>query len=131
MLSGRPVIVLNVPDYLVVGSAQLFFEEIKGFLKAERPRIVFDFSGVRNLDSAGVKVLLDCMEEVMKRNGDLKLAAISKRPATILELTKVDSLFEIFDRASEAVQSFHEFTVPFPAVETLSDISLPEGGNAI
>jgi|SRR5579863_1954885 anti-anti-sigma factor len=129
MLSERPVIVLNVPDFLVVGSAQLFFEEIKGFLRAERPRIVFDFSAVRNLDSAGVKILLECMEEVMKRNGDLKLAAISKRPATILEVTKVDSLFEIFDQTSEAVQSFHEFVVPtFQAAEALSEISAPESG---
>ena len=131
-VSERPVIVLNVPDYLVVGSAHLFFDEIKGYLKAERPRIVFDFSAVRHLDSAGVRILLDCMEEVMKRNGDLKLAAISKRPATILELTKVDSLFEIFDFASDAVQSFHEFTIPpFQAVEGLSEIASAETGNAI
>lgn len=111
MFNDRPVIVLQLPDDLVMGSAQLFFNEIKNFLTAERPRVVFDFSGVKHMDSAGVQMLLNSMEEVMKRNGDLKLASISKGPASILELTRVDSLFEIFDRASEAAESFDQFPI--------------------
>jgi hypothetical protein len=34
--------------------------------------------------------------------------------ATILELTRVDRLFEMFDTASDAVQSFH--AAPLPAL---------------
>jgi anti-sigma B factor antagonist len=111
MTTKSPVIVLQLPDKLVLGRAQLFFHEIQEFLKADRPRLVFDFSEVKQMDSAGIELLLNCMEEAMKRNGDLKLAAIPPAPKAILELTQVDRLFEIFENSSDAADSFHSFPV--------------------
>ena len=35
--------------------------------------MVLDCSNVRQLDRAGIQVLLRCLEEAMKRNGDVKL----------------------------------------------------------
>jgi anti-anti-sigma factor len=109
MTTKRPVIVLELPEKFVLGRAHLFFHEMEEFLEADRPRLVFDFCNVTQVDSGGVEVLLNCMEEVMKRNGDMKLAAIQPGPAVVLELTKVDRLFEIFDNASDAAESFHQF----------------------
>src|ERR1700722_1895628 len=111
MTMKRPVIVLQVPEKLVLGPAQLFFREVQGFVTADRPRLVFDFSEVTQVDSAGIEVLLNCMEEAMKRNGDLKLAAIPPGPAVVLALTQVDRLFEIFENATEAAESFHQVPV--------------------
>ena len=54
-------------------------------------------------------MLLRCMQEAMKRDGDLKLAAVSPASGAFLELMSVDRLFEICDTAKEAVQSFDEF----------------------
>ena len=54
-------------------------------------------------------MLLHCMEQAMKRDGDLKLAAVSPQAAVILELMRVDRLFETFETAAEAVQSFGLF----------------------
>jgi anti-sigma B factor antagonist len=68
-----------------------------------------DCSLVRYLDSAGVEMLLHCMEAAMKRDGDLKLAAVSPEAAVILELMRVDRLFETFETSEAAVQSFHVF----------------------
>jgi anti-anti-sigma regulatory factor len=63
-----------------------------------------------------VQAILYCLEEAMKRNGDVKLAAVPRAAAEILELTKVDSLFELFDTPAEAVKSFYQFPVhTFPA----------------
>lgn len=111
MTNERPVIVLQLPEKLILGQADLFFREIKAFLTADRPRVVFDFSAVKRLDSAGVEMLLNSMEEVMKRNGDLKLAALTPSQTAILEVTRVDELFEVFDNTSDAVESFHQFPV--------------------
>jgi hypothetical protein len=70
---------------------------------------VLDCSKVRQLDSAGIHVLLRCLEEAMKRNGDVKLASVPPGAAAILELTRVGHLFEAFDNTADAVQSFHQF----------------------
>jgi anti-anti-sigma factor len=111
MRNERPVVVKQLPEKLGVEQSRLFFREIEPSLNADRPRVVLDFSRVRQLDSAGIHVLLHCLEEAMKRNGDVKLAAVPTAAAAILELTKVDRLFEAFDNASDAVSSFCRFPV--------------------
>ncbi len=54
-------------------------------------------------------MLLECMADVMKSDGDLKLAALSPPAAVVLELTRADRLFEIYDTVSDAVRSFSGF----------------------
>lgn len=90
--------------------AQLFFQEIQPLLARNRPRLVFDFSDVRQLNACGVEMLLACVEEVMKHNGDLKLAAVQPEHAVILEMTRMDGFFEIFENSSSAAESFFRFT---------------------
>lgn len=114
MTSRRPVVVKQLPERVDLQQAQDLARAAEPFLKHDHPCLVFDFSEVRYLNSAGIEMLLHCMEEAMKRNGDVKLAAIPPEIAVILRLTRVDCLFEIFDDASDAVESFHRFlTHPF------------------
>jgi anti-anti-sigma factor len=94
---------------LSVNYSRAFFREVESCLNADRPRVVLDCSKVQQLDSAGILVLLRCLEEVMKRNGDVKLAAIPPAAAAILELARVDHLFEAFDSTADAVNSFSQF----------------------
>jgi anti-sigma B factor antagonist len=108
-MSSRPVIVMQVPEQLYEPEANVFRQELKNLLEAERPRIVLDCSGIKDIDSMGVEMLLHCMDEAMKRDGDVKLAAVAPGSAVILELMKVDRLFEVFDSADEAVRSFHSY----------------------
>ena len=112
MYTSGPVIVMQLPEELKREQAQTFCRELQPFLEADRPRVVFDCSPVKDADSAGIEMLLHCMEEAMKRDGDIKLAAVSPMLAVMLELMRVDRLFEIFDMAEEAVQSFQSFPVP-------------------
>ena len=111
MTNSRPVVVKQLPDRVSVNETQQLFRELALLFEGDRPCLVFDFSEVRQLDSAGIEMLLRCMEEAMKRNGDVKLAAVSPQVTVILELTRVDRLFEIFEKPSDAVESFHRFPV--------------------
>jgi anti-anti-sigma regulatory factor len=63
---------------------------------SNEPRIVVDFSRVREMDLAGLEGLLDCMETVAKNDGALQLGAMSPEAATFLELTRMDQLFNRF-----------------------------------
>ena len=78
-------------------------------LEIDRPSVVLDCSQIKHMDSAGVEMLLYCLEQAMKRDGDLKLAAVSPASAVILELMRVDRLFEVFETSDEAVRSFQIF----------------------
>jgi len=54
-------------------------------------------------------MLLDTMEEVVKRNGDLKFAAVSPHIAVILELTRWTGCSRYSIALADAVESFHAF----------------------
>lgn len=118
--------VKQLPESVSRRQAQELIREVQPFLKDDHPCLVFDFSGVCHLDSAGIEMLLRCMEEAVKRNGDLKLAAIPPTIAVILKLTRVDCLFEIFDNAADAVESFSRF--PVQAFQQTREATYPSMG---
>ncbi len=109
METSRPVIVKRIPERLNMKQARKFQQEVRPFLQSDRPQLVFDLSLVKQIDAAGVDMLLTCMSEAMRRDGDLKLAALSPQAAIILELTRTDRLFEIYENSTDAVRSFSSF----------------------
>lgn len=109
MQTSGPVIVMELPEQLDDAQLKTFFRELQPLLEAHRPRVVLDCSQVRRIDSAGIAMLLRCMQEAMKRDGDVKLAGVSAASGVVLELMRVERLFEVFDTAKEAVQSFDAF----------------------
>jgi anti-sigma B factor antagonist len=106
METSRPIIVKRVPESLNIKYARDFLEEVRPLLEHDRPQLVFDLSLVRKIDSAGVDMLLHCMKEAARRDGDLKLASLSPQAQVVLELTRTGRLFEIFATSVEAVRSF-------------------------
>jgi anti-sigma B factor antagonist len=109
MPTRGPVIVMELPEELKHAEVAAFMDELRPLLEVDRPWIVLDCSQVQHIESAGVEMLLHCLEEAMKRDGDLKLAAVSPASAVILELMRADRLFEVFETCSEAVRSFRAF----------------------
>jgi anti-sigma B factor antagonist len=86
-----------------------FRRGMQELLRRDQPRVVFDFGSVTQLDSSGVEFLLDCLSSIVRRDGELKLAALSTQAATVLEITRVGRLFEIFPTVEDAVRSFDSF----------------------
>lgn len=96
---------------VTVNNAQQLRHELASGLERDRPCVVFDCAAVRKLDSAGIDLLLTSLEEAMKRNGDVKLAGVSAQVSIILKLTRIDRLFEIFENAGDATDSFRRFPI--------------------
>lgn len=109
METSRPVVVKRVPALLNTRQARQFHDEVRPLLRVDRPQIVFDLAAVRQIDAAGIDMLLRCMTDASRRDGDLKLANLSPHAAVILELTRTDRLFEIYETATDAVKSFSSF----------------------
>lgn len=109
METSKPVVVKRMPARVNLQEAKKFLKDVEPFLSVDRPQVVFDMSQVKQLDAAGVDMLLHCMGRAMKRDGDLKLAAPSPEASVVLELTRADRLFEIYDASSDAVRSFTYF----------------------
>lgn len=109
METSRPVVIKRLPLRFNLKEARGFLREVQPLLRTDRPQVVFDMSQVRQIDAAGIDVLLQCMAEAMKRDGDVKLAAVSPHAAVILEMTRTDRLFEIYETSTDAARSFSGF----------------------
>jgi len=100
------VTVTQLPEKVDIKHGRLFFKELEARMNIDRPCMVLDCSRVQQMDRFAIHMLLCCLEEAMKRDGDVKLAAVSPSALATLEMTRVDRLFEIYDTESEAVSSF-------------------------
>lgn len=99
----------RVPERLNLQQSRKFAREVQPMLHTDRPQIVLDLSQVKQIDAAGVDMLLHCMSEAMKRDGDVKLASLSPQAAVILEMTRTDRLFEIYESSTDAARSYAGF----------------------
>ncbi len=104
----RVVGVRQVPEVQSAREARMFLREIRKSINDDRPRLVLDCSKLRQMDKSVLMLLLCCLEEVMKCNGDVKLADLPPGAAGILQVTGIDRLFDIYQTTSEAVNSFHQ-----------------------
>lgn len=130
MSRTRAVIIKELPQELTQKNAEGFFLDVATTLESDRPRVVFDFSNVDCIDSAGIAILLTCIEEALKRNGDIKLAALRPSTANVLEAMELDELFEIFETSSEAVDSFQRvpgYELPCIPETWTQDLSFASG----
>jgi anti-anti-sigma regulatory factor len=116
----RPVAVMQLPEQCTKKEARNFTRELERSMTPTRPYLVLDCSNVRHLDNSVIHLLLECLEEAMKRNGDVKLAGVPLTANAILG-PATSRLFEIFDTTAEAVNSFHQ--LPF---EDLSETGKSE-----
>jgi len=98
-----------MPDRLNSPAAKKFLKEVEPFLRSDRPQLVFDLSQVKQMDAAGVDMLLHCLNETMKRDGDVKLSSLSPQSAVVLEMTRTERLFEVYQNSTDAVRSFSSF----------------------
>jgi anti-anti-sigma factor len=105
----RNVMVKRVPEKLSSRQVQMFLREIEQCVNVDRPRIVLDCSNLRQLDRPALQLLVRCLEEAMKRNGDVKLAVLPTGAGAVLEATGLNRIFESYGTVAEAENSFHQF----------------------
>src|SRR5260221_12903328 len=107
-INSRPVVVKRMPERVNGRTAREFLRDVQPFLHADRPQLVFDLSQVVQLDAAGVEMLLRCMSEAHKRDGDVKLASLSAQSAVRLELTRTAPSVSKYVNSTRACPSFSQ-----------------------
>ena len=69
---------------------------------AKRPEhVVVDLSGVTFIDSSGLAVLINAMQDVKEYGGKLTLSGITQNVRSILEIARLDQFFLIDPRDDE------------------------------
>ncbi len=105
-INGVPVIDI-VGSFLGDPEVSAFNDRVRA-LKAEgETAAVVDLSKVTLISSSGVGALVGSAKTLREAGGDLKLANLSERTHNVLVvITRLGSVFNIFDSAEDAAASF-------------------------
>src|SRR5262249_47210266 len=102
-----PVTILTVDGDLVIGESEATFKRtVTRLLEEGKVNLLVDMRKVGFLDSSGLGALVRAMTQSQKDGGQTKLLGAGPQVRKLLEMTKLDSLFENFSDMETAVSSF-------------------------
>ena len=101
------VTVLTLTGDLVIGEPEATFKKtVTRLLEEGKTRLLVDLEGVGFLDSSGLGALVRALTNSQKEGGQTKLVHVGPQIRKLLEMTKLDSVFELHDDLRTAVSSF-------------------------
>lgn len=105
------VCVLRLEGKFIVGGESVYLKDkVKDVLNMGMKSILIDLGKVPYVDSTGIGFLVSSHTAVTNQGGDFKLLSPNPRVREVLRITKLDKIFEIFDKEEEAVASFQAAT---------------------
>jgi anti-anti-sigma factor len=86
---------INVRGEVDVNSAPILLEQIMTAIARKPEVIIINLRDVTKMDSAGVAVLIESINEARKEKIILSLQELSKPAQQVLEMARVDKLFQV------------------------------------
>lgn len=101
------ITILALTGKLALGDGhELFKDKVGNVIREGHNNLLIDLRQVPYVDSAGLGELVRAYTAVTRNGGQLKLMGVAKRIKDVLALTKLLTVFEIFETEREALESF-------------------------
>jgi anti-sigma B factor antagonist len=102
------VTILDLKGRVTVGpEATALREKISGLATAGAPNVVLNLQHVDYIDSTGLGALVIVATSLRKSGGNVKLLNLNRRNIELLVMTKLATVFEIFNDEQDAVNSYY------------------------
>jgi anti-sigma B factor antagonist len=101
---SEKVTILDLAGKVDIHNTPKFREVLLGTLKLE-PMVVVNFEGVQYIDSSGIAVLLEGYRQSKSQNKRIILFRLGPMVRGVLELTRLTSVFEIYETEEQALQA--------------------------
>lgn len=109
-LSSRQVgdvTVIDAVGRITLGEgASAFRDTIKDLAAKGNQKLLLNLGEVSYIDSSGIGELVSGFTTVTNHGGQLKLLGLTKRVKDLLQITKLYTVFEVYDDEASAVRSF-------------------------
>jgi anti-sigma B factor antagonist len=102
-----PVSVLDLNGRITIGEGDVLLrEKVNELLDGGKSKILLNLDKVKYMDSAGIGELVACYKRAREKNGTVKLLNPTGKVSDLLQLTKLEEVFETFRDEKEALASF-------------------------
>lgn len=101
------VTVIDAAGRITLGEGSSTFRDAVRDLTAKgSKKLLLNLAEITYIDSSGIGEMVSSFTTVTNGGGQLKLLKLTKRVKDLLQITKLYTVFEVFDDEAEAVASF-------------------------
>lgn len=102
------IVVVDCAGRLVFGEETAALRDQVKSLVSEGARIILSLADVTYIDSGGLGTLVALYTTAQSAGASIKLARLTKRVGDLLQVTKLLTVFDVYDSEEAAVQSFRK-----------------------
>jgi anti-sigma B factor antagonist len=101
------VIILDISGKITLGEGTMTVRNtVRDILKNNEKKIILNLADVNYIDSSGIGELVSTYTTVTNSGGQLKLLNLTKKIQELLAITKLLTVFHVFENEQAAVASF-------------------------
>jgi anti-sigma B factor antagonist len=100
------VVIIDPVGKLTAEGDELLRDKVNSLIQQGQKKIVLNLAEVPYIDSAGLGEIVRTYTTASKNGGSLKLLNLTKRIQDLLAITKLLTVFEVYDSEADAVKSF-------------------------
>lgn len=101
------VTIIELQGKITIGEGDVQLRKcIEEVLKDDARKIILDLKGVSYMDSSGVGELVASYTTITNRGAQLRLTHLRSKIYSLLQLTALITVFQIYDSNEDALQSF-------------------------
>jgi anti-sigma B factor antagonist len=105
-------VVIEMSGRIKVGEGNLLLREMVGNLaESGKKNLVLNLGEVTYMDSSGLGELVKTHTTIRNLKGEVKLVNLSKRVEELLQMTKLSSIFDIYQDEASAIGSFGQHSL--------------------
>ena len=102
------VMVVDCSGRIVFGEESSLMRDTVKKAISENSRIVLNLGEVNYIDSGGLGTLVALRTTAQNAGGTIKLTNLTKRVGDLLQVTKLLTVFDVYNSEAEAVESFRK-----------------------
>ncbi len=101
------VLIIDLNGRITIGEGSVSIrDEVRQALEEGFRKILLNLGDVSYIDSAGLGELISAYTSVKNRNGELKLLNLTKRVHDLMQITKLYTVFDVYDDEGKAIARF-------------------------
>lgn len=82
-----------------------FYNTLKNLIGENRIKIIIDLRNISYVNSTGLSIIFQGNRMVNKAGGEFKLTGLNTKMKNLLNITRLDSIFDIYDSIEEAINN--------------------------
>ena len=99
--------IIQIQGKVTIGEGDVKLREVvHEVLDMGGRKIILDLEGLKYIDSSGIGELVSCYTTITNRGGELRLTNLNSKIYSLLQLTALVTVFQIYDSNEDALQSF-------------------------